>query len=88
MCEITDFFCFLRKNSQEEEERQEWKEECEFPFSFKCCHDLSFHHILGLIGRLHLFAQFFEELATDSKPEKADEVVVKEPQGKQVMLFH
>lgn len=32
------------------------------------------------------FLQFFEELATDSKPEKVEEVAVKETQGKQVLL--
>lgn len=30
--------------------------------------------------------QFFKELATDSKPEKADEVAVKDLHGKQVIL--
>lgn len=35
---------------------------------------------------VNVFLQFFEELATDSKPEKAVEVAVKDTQGKQVIF--
>lgn len=35
---------------------------------------------------VNVFLQFFEELTTESQPEKADEVAVKDTQGKQVIL--
>lgn len=34
-----------------------------------------------------VLTQFFDELATDNKTEKEDEPVLKETQGKQVILF-
>lgn len=40
-----------------------------------------------LICCVNVSLQFFEELSTESKPEKADEVAVKETQGKQVGLI-
>lgn len=35
---------------------------------------------------MNVFVQFFEELATDGKPEKVHELAVKDTQGKQVIF--
>lgn len=47
---------------------------------------ISMANVSHCISCVNDFLQFFEELATDSKPEKVHEVAVKETQGKQVFF--